>query len=79
MATPLQSPCLENPHGQRNPAGYSPWDRKESDTIEGTHTLLLSCGCSAKTLQFLMDLGIVGPSMSRVALDMCNQSSPGDI
>ena len=23
-------------HGQRSPAGYSPWGRKESDTTEGT-------------------------------------------
>ena len=27
---PLQCSCLENPHGQRNLAGYSPWDYKES-------------------------------------------------
>ena len=31
---PLQYYCLENPHGQRSLAGYSPWDRKESDTTE---------------------------------------------
>ena len=31
---PLQYPCLENPHGQRSLVGYSPWDRKESDTTE---------------------------------------------
>ena len=38
---PLQYSCLENPHGQRCLAGYSPWDHKESDTIEwlSTHTL----------------------------------------
>ena len=29
---PLQYSCLENPHGQRNMVGYSPWDFKESDT-----------------------------------------------
>ena len=28
--------CLENPHGQRGLAGYSPWGRKESDTTEAT-------------------------------------------
>ena len=33
MAT-LQYSCLENPHGQRSLAGYSPWGCKESDTIE---------------------------------------------
>ena len=33
---PLQCSCLENPHGQRNLADYSPWGRKESDTTEAT-------------------------------------------
>ena len=31
---PLQYSCLENFHGQRSLAGYSPWGRKESDTTE---------------------------------------------
>ena len=31
---PLQYSCLENPHGQRNLAGYSPWGSKEADTTE---------------------------------------------
>ena len=31
---PLQFSGLENPHGQRSLAGYSPWGRKESDTTE---------------------------------------------
>ena len=26
---PLQYSCLENPHGQRSLAGYSPWGPKE--------------------------------------------------
>ena len=33
---PLQYSCLENPHGQRNLAGYSPWGYKESDGTEVT-------------------------------------------
>ena len=37
-ATPLQYSCLENPHGQRSLAGYSPWGGKESDTTEGLST-----------------------------------------
>ena len=32
---PFQYSCLENPHGQRGLAGYSPWGGKESDTTEG--------------------------------------------
>ena len=31
---PLQYFCLEKFHGQRSLAGYSPWSRKELDTIE---------------------------------------------
>ena len=31
---PLQYSCLENPHGKRILAGYSPWGHKESDTTE---------------------------------------------
>ena len=35
----LQYSCLENPHGQRSLAGYSPWNHKQSDTTETTeHT-----------------------------------------
>ena len=31
---PLHYSCLENSHGQRSWANYSPWGRKESDTTE---------------------------------------------
>ena len=30
----LQYICLENPHGQRRLAGYSPWNHKQLDTTE---------------------------------------------
>ena len=32
---PLQYSCLENPHGQRSLASYSPWGCKESNTTAG--------------------------------------------
>ena len=32
QGNPLQYSCLENPHGQRNPAGCSPRGGKQSDT-----------------------------------------------
>ena len=32
----LQYSCLENTHGQRSLAGYSPWDHKELDTTKAT-------------------------------------------
>ena len=35
---PLQYSCLENPHGQRSLAGYSPWDCKELGTTEWLRT-----------------------------------------
>ena len=31
---PLQYSCLENSHGQRSLAGYSPWGPRESDVTE---------------------------------------------
>ena len=31
---PVQCSCLENPHGQRSLAGYSPWGYKDPDTTE---------------------------------------------
>ena len=34
----LQYSCLENPHGQKSLAGYSPWGRQESDTTEQLST-----------------------------------------
>ena len=38
---PLQYSCLENPHGQRSLAGYSPWGLKELDTTEQLSTIRL--------------------------------------
>ena len=35
MATPVL--LSGKSHGQRNPVGYSPWGRKESDTTESLH------------------------------------------
>ena len=34
MVTHSRYSCLENPHGQRRLAGYSPWGHKEPDTTE---------------------------------------------
>ena len=37
--------CLENPHGQRSLAGYSPWGHTEPDTTErlSVHACLFRC------------------------------------
>ena len=45
---PLQYSCLENPHGQRSLAGYSPQGLKESDTNEALDTY-----CKIKNALFL--------------------------
>ena len=37
-SNPLQYSCLENPHGQRNLAGFSPCGCKESNTTEQLST-----------------------------------------
>ena len=34
---PLQYSCLENLHGQKSLAGYSPWSHNESNTTEHSH------------------------------------------
>jgi len=36
QGNPLQYSCLENPHGQKSLAGYSPWGRTELDMTEAT-------------------------------------------
>ena len=44
---PLQYSGLENPHGLRSLAGYSPWARKELDTTERLNTAhSTACGYS---------------------------------
>ena len=40
---PLQDSYLENPHGQRSLAGYSPWGHKESDITEQLSTYKIRC------------------------------------
>ena len=37
---PLQYSYLQNSHGQRSLAGYSPWGRKELDTTKRRNTVL---------------------------------------
>jgi len=50
---PLQYSGLENPHGWRSLAGYSPWGRKESDMTERLSTWQKPAQhCKAIILQF---------------------------
>ena len=57
---PTPSSCLENPHGQRSLAGYSPWGQKESDMIKWLNTaqhcieysiFISSPGCPEASIQ----------------------------
>ena len=54
----LQCSCLENPHGQRNLAGYSPWGCKELDATERLSTHLSVCsygyGCGYTVIKYLI-------------------------
>ena len=49
---PLQYSCLENPHGQRSLADYSPWGRKESDTTEQLSAAQHSFYYTAKRISY---------------------------
>ena len=40
---PLKYSCLENPHGQRSLAGYSPWGHEPSDMTEQLSTHMDGC------------------------------------
>ena len=53
--SPLQYSCLENPHGQRSLAGYSPWGHKALDTTEWlTLSLFTSSSCECNHLSLTM-------------------------
>ena len=40
-SNPLEYSCLENPHGQRSLAGYSPWGHKESEQLSTAQHMIL--------------------------------------
>ena len=44
-------------HGQRSLVGYSPWNRKESDTTERLHSLKLGLQCS-EVIEQLTEIGL---------------------
>ena len=56
----IQYSCLENPHGQRNLVGYSPWGRKESDMTEVTAHSTMSYTVVDNQHVMLMDLCSAG-------------------
>ena len=58
---PLEYSCLENPHGQRSLAGYSPWGYKESDITEWLSTA--HCLGQESSLVYCQQLGDAGSCM----------------
>jgi len=62
---PLLYSRLENPHGQRNLAGYIPWGHKESDMTEklrpAPFTRFLNC-ISFALLSIVNIFSQIGPS-----------------
>ena len=50
---PLQYSCLENPHGQKSLAGYSPCRHKEPDTTEWLNTQHTPMQCMARSIGFV--------------------------
>ena len=64
----LQYSCLENPHGQRSLAGYSPWGRKESDTTEQLSTAQHSTLTDAITLALAQNNAILSAPHPHIAL-----------
>ena len=60
----LQYSCLENPHGQRSLAGYSPWSLKESDKTEQlTNTTQRTIACQASVCGILQARILEGVAM----------------
>ena len=59
---PLQYSCLENLHGQKSLAGYSPCGYKESDMTEHTHTV-----CTTLLISLFI------PALPSLSLFYCGQ------
>ena len=54
-SNPLQYSCLENLHGQRSLASYSPWGHKELDMTELLSTAYGNRKCSSFILLHIVD------------------------
>ena len=65
---PLPCSCLENPHGQRSLAGYSPWSCKELDMAAGPTCAQRAMRVSATSLRTKDNLD---PSSSLCGIHSC--------
>ena len=70
--SPLQSSCLENPHGHRSRMGYSPWGRKESDMTEQLST---APNCGSLFLGWSPGRDCVSASVSQCVSIFCCQGT----
>ena len=77
-SNPLQYSCLENPHGQRSLASYSPWGHKESDTTEQLSTkhpyVLILLTWKWEHSSFLADTSVLLPFLYPASLHCMWQS-----
>ena len=67
---PLQYSCLENPHGQRTLAGYSPWDCKELDVTGWLNTTFY------KVLVYLKAWHLISTNANFLTLFFASLRSP---
>ena len=72
---PHQYSCLENPHGQRNLAGYSPQGRRESDTTEAAKQNT-ACGLCSLGMGTETQLGLCSPEGSDLD-SACRETGEG--
>ena len=58
LGNPLQYSCLENPHGQRSLASYSPWSHKELDMTDQLSTHMYTVPLTLPILPFSSALSL---------------------
>ena len=58
-------------HGRRSLVGYSPWGRKESDTTEQLHSLMLSCYLGEGGERFPHSLSLFKLKYSWFSINFC--------
>ena len=79
---PLQYTFLENPHGQRSLAGYSPWGHKESDSTEQLSTaqqhIVVKCFSVESAVWFwilVQPLTVIVESLGKIFYISCASAS----
>ena len=68
---PLQYSCLENPHGQRSLAGYSPWGHKELDVTERLSIYIYVYATFSLSVPLLIDIKAASLSWLLLTVLLC--------